>query len=183
MTTLRMYTDGACSGNQSEKNFGGWGAILEFGEHRKELHGGEKDTTNNRMELMAVIQAFSALKRTGLDVEMFSDSSYVMNCFRNGWYKNWEKNGWKTSQKKPVENQELWKQLLALVRQHHVQFFRVKGHVNIDSPAINKQKLYQKFVSWNGTRFTTEDFEYVTKMNNRADELANMGTDEAKLRG
>ena len=106
-----------------------------------------------------------------------------MNCFRNGWYRNWEKNGWKTSQKKPVENQELWKELLALVRQHQVQFFRVKGHVNIDSPAINKDKLYQKFISWNGSRFTMEDFEYVTRMNNRADELANMGTDEAKLRG
>ena len=88
MSILKMYTDGACSGNQNENNYGGWGAILEFGIHQKELHGGEKNTTNNRMELTAVIEAFRALKRTGLQVEVYSDSSYVMNCFRNGWYRN-----------------------------------------------------------------------------------------------
>lgn len=183
MTILRLYTDGACSGNQNASNFGGWGTILEFGEHRKELHGGEKDTTNNRMELTAVIRGFQELKRDGLKVEVFSDSSYVMNCFRNGWYKNWEKNGWKNAQKKPVDNQELWKELLALVRRHDVSFYRVKGHVNLDSSSTKVDKLYDKFVAWNGSLFTRDDFLYVTRMNNRADELANEGTDEARARG
>ena len=99
MTILKIYTDGACSGNQNATNVGGWGAILEYGEHTKELHGGEVNTTNNRMELTAVIEAFRTLKRPGLRAEVYSDSSYVMNCFRQGWYKSWEKNGWKTSQK------------------------------------------------------------------------------------
>lgn len=99
MTILRIYTDGGCSGNQSSKNFGGWGAILEFGEHRKELFGGEKNTTNNRMELTAVIEAFKALNRTGQTIEVFSDSSYVANCFRENWYVSWEKNNWRNAAK------------------------------------------------------------------------------------
>lgn len=181
MGILKMYTDGACSGNQSAHNFGGWGAILEYGDARKELHGGEADTTNNRMELTAVIEAFRALNRDGVEVQVFSDSSYVMNCFRQGWYRSWEKNGWKNSKKEAVENQDLWKELLALVRRHHVSFYRVKGHVSLDSRSnANFQKLYAKFRSWNGDEFSYDDFIYVTKMNNRADELANVGVDEVR---
>ena len=180
MAILRIYTDGGCSGNQSDENFGGWGAILEYGEHRKELHGGEVNTTNNRMELTAVIEAFKALKGPGYTIEVFSDSSYVMNCFREKWYESWEKNGWKNAARKSVENQELWKELLALVRQHNVRFFRVKGHVNLNSKSTDFDKLYTKFVEWNGARFSFEDFQYITKMNNRADELANMGIDEVR---
>ncbi|MBQ1229324.1 MAG: ribonuclease HI [Firmicutes bacterium] len=180
MAILRIYTDGGCSGNQSDENFGGWGAILEYGEHRKELHGGEVNTTNNRMELTAVIEAFKALKGPGYTIEVFSDSSYVMNCFREKWYESWEKNGWKNAARKSVENQELWKELLALVRQHNVKFFRVKGHVNLNSKSTDFDKLYTKFVEWNGARFSFEDFKYITEMNNRADELANMGIDEVR---
>ncbi|MBQ1959558.1 MAG: ribonuclease HI [Firmicutes bacterium] len=180
MAILRIYTDGGCSGNQSDENFGGWGAILEYGEHRKELHGGEVNTTNNRMELTAVIEAFKALKGPGYTIEVFSDSSYVMNCFREKWYESWENNGWKNAARKSVENQELWKELLALVRQHNVKFFRVKGHVNLNSKSTDFDKLYTKFVEWNGARFSFEDFKYITEMNNRADELANMGIDEVR---
>lgn len=90
MDILRIYTDGGCSGNQESVNFGGWGAILEMGEHQKELWGGEINTTNNRMELTAVIEAFNALKRDGLCIHVFSDSSYVTNCFREKWYEAWE---------------------------------------------------------------------------------------------
>ena len=176
---VRMYTDGACSGNQNESNYGGWGAVLEYGEHIKELHGGEADTTNNRMELMAVIAAFKALKRDGLDIEVYSDSSYVMECFRKQWYVKWEQNGWKTSKKEPVENRELWEELLALVRRHNVGFFRVKGHVTISNEA-SMQKMYEKFLTWNGAGYTYEDFEYITKMNHRADALANEGIDEVR---
>ena len=177
---LNIYSDGGCAGNQNDKNLGGWGAILEFGDHKKELHGSEADTTNNRMELTAVISAFSALNREGLTVRVFTDSSYVADCFRKKWYVNWEKNGWKTSQKKPVENQELWQTLLALVRRHDVNFYRGKGHVNPDHPSTNMDRLYEKFVQWNGTGFSFEDFLYITEMNNRADELANIGIDEIR---
>ena len=180
MAILRIYTDGGCSGNQSAQNFGGWGAILEYGEHRKELYGGEKNTTNNRMELTAVIEAFKALKGPGYTIEVFSDSSYVMNCFREEWYVSWENNGWKNAAKKPVENQELWKELLTLVRQHNVKFFRVKGHVNLNSKSTDFDKLYAKFVEWNGARFSFEDFKYITQMNNRADELANVGINRVR---
>ena len=106
MSILRIYTDGACSGNQNETNIGGWGSILEFGDSQKELHGGELNTTNNRMELTAVIEALK--------------SSYVASCFRDKWYVNWRKNGWMTSGKKPVENRELWEELISLVEKNKV---------------------------------------------------------------
>lgn len=174
---LNMYTDGACSGNQNETNVGGWGAILEFGEHSKELHGGEVNTTNNRMELTAVIEAFQALKRDGLEIRVFTDSSYVANCFLQKWYVGWQRNGWMTSQKKPVENRELWERLLDLVERHRVRFYRVKGHVNLDHPSTNVDAHYRKFCKNNGD-FTMEEFRHVTEMNNRADALANEGIDE-----
>lgn len=180
MMILRIYTDGGCSGNQSSENAGGWGAILEFGEHKKEMFGGEANTTNNRMELTAVIEAFKALNRDGQTVEVFSDSAYVSNCFREKWYESWEKNKWRNAAKKSVENQDLWKELLALVRRHDVKFFRVKGHVNLNSKATDFDKLYTKFVGWNGSRFSFDDFKYITAMNNRADELANMGISRVK---
>ena len=183
MDGLNIYTDGACSGKQFDANVGGWGAILEFGEHVKELHGGEVNTTNNRMELAAVIAAFRALKRGGLKIRVFTDSSYVATCFRDRWYINWRKNGWKNAKKEPVENRELWEELLALVEQNEVSFYRVKGHVNLDSAALTPaqaDKLYAKFKEWNGASFTRRDFEYVTTMNNRADELANIAMDELR---
>ena len=180
MSIIRMYTDGGCSGNQQSENFGGWGCVLEMGEHQKELFGGEANTTNNRMELTAVIEGFKALKRDGLDIEVFSDSSYVANCFREKWYESWEKNNWRNAARKPVENQDLWKELLALVRKHNVRFFRVKGHVNLNSKVTNFDNLYEKFVQWNGAAFSFEDFKYITTMNNKADELANKGIDEVR---
>lgn len=180
---LNIYTDGACSGNQHNENIGGWGAVLEFGRHRKELYGGEINTTNNRMELTAVIEAFHALKRDGLTIHVFSDSSYVMNCLREGWYRNWMRNGWMTSSKKPVENRELWEELISLTARNDVRFFRVKGHVNLKSRQTNFDRLYQKFREWNGENFTFEDFQYVTDRNNRADALANIAMDEIRETG
>ena len=177
---LRIYTDGGCSGNQSEENLGGWGAILEFGEARKELYGSEANTTNNRMEMTALLEAFKAIKKENQVIEVFSDSSYLMDCFRKKWYENWQKNGWKTSGKKPVENQDLWQQLLPYIDRHEIYFYRVKGHVNLSSKVTNFDKLYEKFVEWNGADFSYDDFIYVTEKNNRADELANMGIDELR---
>ncbi|MDO4546421.1 MAG: ribonuclease H [Bacillota bacterium] len=177
---LRIYTDGGCAGNQSEENLGGWGAILEYGEHRKELYGSERNTTNNRMEMTALLEAFKAIKKENQKIEVFSDSSYLMDCFRKKWYAGWEKNGWKTAAKKPVENQDLWKQLIPYIHRHRIDFYRVKGHVNLDSKSLNLDKLYEKFLDWNGSGFSYEDFRYVTEKNNRADALANLGIDDIR---
>jgi ribonuclease HI len=124
MKELTIYTDGACSGNPGP---GGWGAILLYGEHRKELSGGEKLTTNNRMEITAVIEALKCLKEP-CEVKVYSDSAYVVNCFRQGWMRNWKRNGWKNSKGLPVENQELWKELDRLMDKHQVEYIKVKGH-------------------------------------------------------
>lgn len=177
---LRIYTDGGCSGNQNSENIGGWGAILEFAGHRKELHGGELNTTNNRMEMTALLQALLAVKKPNQIIHVYSDSSYLMDCFRKKWYVNWQKNGWKNAQKKPVENRALWEALLPFLEVHDLSFFRVKGHVNLNSTSTDMNRLYEKFLKWNGNRFSFEDFKYVTEMNNRADELANIAMDELR---
>ncbi|GAB3921940.1 ribonuclease H [Microlunatus endophyticus] len=118
-----MWTDGACKGNPG---VGGWGALLRFGDHRKELFGGEALTTNNRMELMAVIQGLRALSRA-CQVELHVDSSYVMNGVQK-WMPGWKRNGWKTSDKKPVKNAELWRELDEELARHQVNWTWVKGH-------------------------------------------------------
>ena len=180
MKTVNMYTDGACSGNQNEQNVGGWGCILEYAGREKELWDGEENTTNNRMELSAPIAGLSALKEKGLRVRIFSDSSYLVNCFRQGWYKNWVKNGWKTSQKKPVENRELWEKLLALTEGQTCEFYLVKGHLKLtdrdgeplgeDAPPL--RKAYEAFCGHNGD-FSFDEFVRIAACNNRADDLAN----------
>ncbi len=180
MKVINIYTDGACSGNQNEQNIGGWGAILEYGETQKELFGGELNTTNNRMEMMALLSAFEALNKDNLQIHVFSDSSYLMNCFRERWYVNWYNNNWKTSKKTDVENRDLWESLISHVEKHQIQFFRVKGHVNLNSKNTNIDGLFQNFIKWNGSSFTKDDFLYVTKMNHRADELANQGIDSIR---
>ena len=174
MKEITVYTDGACSGNPGP---GGWACVLMYGEHIREYSGYDPETTNNRMELTAVIEAFQALKRDGLEIRVFTDSSYVANCFLQKWYVGWQRNGWMTSQKKPVENRELWERLLDLVGHHRVRFYRVKGHVNLDHPSTNVDAHYRKFCKNNGD-FTMEEFRHVTEMNNRADALANEGIDE-----
>lgn len=180
MRVLKIYTDGACSGNQSENNIGGWGAILEYGEHQKELWGGQRNTTNNRMEMMALIEALNAIKKEKQTIEIFSDSSYLMNCFREKWYEGWLKNNWITSSKKPVENRDLWEKLLSLIDDHCISFYRVKGHVNLNSKKTDFHALYEKFIQMNGSGFSFEDFQYITEMNNRADALANKGVDQIR---
>lgn len=177
---LRIYTDGGCAGNQHDKNLGGWGAILEFAGHTKELYGSEADTTNNRMEMTALLEALKAVKKDGQVIHAFSDSGYLMDCFRKKWYVNWLKNGWKTAAKKPVENQDLWQELLPYLDRHDISFYRVKGHVDLSRSSTDTEKLYRKFTEWNGSGFSYEDFVYVTEKNNRADELANAGIDEIR---
>jgi len=124
MKTVTIYTDGACSGNPGP---GGWGAILMYGAHRRELSGGEPDTTNNRMELTAVIQALSLLKEPCV-VDLWSDSKYVIDGLEKGWAKGWKKRGWVKSDKKPALNPDLWDRLLALEEIHTLRYHWVKGH-------------------------------------------------------
>ena len=126
MKNIILYTDGACSGNPGK---GGWGAILKYGNHEKVLSGGEKETTNNRMELLAVIKGLEALKEK-CSVEIYSDSAYVVNAFLQGWLSAWKENNWKTSSKKDVLNIDLWKRLDQLLEKHEVEWFKVKGHAD-----------------------------------------------------
>ncbi len=118
-----IYTDGACSGNPGN---GGWGAVLFHNGREKDIYGGEKNTTNNKMELMAVIKALESIKKP-LGIDVFTDSQYVKNGI-NSWIHNWKKNGWKTANKKPVKNKELWMELDELVSQYDVDWYWVKGH-------------------------------------------------------
>lgn len=121
---IQMYTDGACRGNPGK---GGWGALLRYNGSEKTLHGGEPHTTNNRMELMAVIQGLQALKKPGCEVHVFSDSKYVLTGITE-WLPNWKKRGWKTAAKKPVLNVDLWQMLDVLAAQHKIEWNWVKGH-------------------------------------------------------
>ena len=124
MKTVTIYTDGACSGNPGP---GGWGAILSYNGIEKELSGGEKQTTNNRMELTGVISALSALKEPCI-VELWSDSKYVIDALEKGWAQGWRKRGWVKSDKKPALNPDLWEQLLDLTAKHEMHYHWVKGH-------------------------------------------------------
>ena len=124
MKTVTIYTDGACSGNPGP---GGWGAILMYGQHKKELSGGEANTTNHRMELTAVIQAQSLLKEPCI-VDLWSDSKYVIDGLEKGWAKGWKARGWKKADKKPALNPDLWDRLLALTDIHSLRYHWVKGH-------------------------------------------------------
>lgn len=126
MEEVTIYTDGACSGNPGP---GGWGAILMYKDMKKEISGGKANTTNNVMELSAVIEALKQLKYP-CNVKLYSDSAYVVNAFLQKWTINWQKNNWKTSDKKDVKNKELWQELLELTKIHTVEFIKVKGHAD-----------------------------------------------------
>ena len=126
MKTVTIYTDGACSGNPGP---GGWGAILSYNGREKELSGGERQTTNNRMELTAVISALEAL-REPCAVELYSDSKYVIDALSKGWAESWRKKNWIKSDKKPALNPDLWKRLLDLTAVHTMRYHWVKGHAD-----------------------------------------------------
>ena len=120
---IEIYTDGACSGNPGP---GGWGALLICGEHEKEIYGGEEDSTNNRMEMMAVIKALESLKKRS-NVRIYTDSKYVLQGATE-WLKGWKAKGWKNSKKQPVKNKALWQNIDSLLLEHNIEFVWVKGH-------------------------------------------------------
>ncbi|MBQ5890088.1 MAG: ribonuclease HI [Clostridia bacterium] len=144
MKKIELFTDGACSGNPGP---GGWGAILRYNGHEKELCGGEAETTNNRMELTAVIEGLSALKEP-CEIELFTDSKYVCDAVVKRWVYSWKANGWKKADKKPALNVDLWEKLLELLDTNKVNFNWIKGHAGhpenerCDTLAV---EYYQKF--------------------------------------
>jgi ribonuclease HI len=127
-TMVELWTDGACSGNPGP---GGWAALLRYNGRERELTGGETLTTNTRMELMAVLEGLRALKRP-VEVVVHTDSAYVQRAFDDGWLERWQRNGWRTSAKKPVENRDLWEAILEAARPHTVRFERVRGHAGVE---------------------------------------------------
>lgn len=143
--TVVLYTDGACSGNPGP---GGWAAILRYRGQEKILTGAEAQTTNNRMELMAVLQGLKALKRP-VEVHIYSDSAYVVNAFEQGWIERWQQNGWRTSRGTDVENRDLWEAILQEWKRHKVRFIKVQGHADdalnhrVDALAVQAMKHFQ----------------------------------------
>ena len=143
---IEMYTDGACSGNPGP---GGWGTILRFGSAEKELSGGERSTTNNRMELTAVIEGFKALKRP-CDVTLYTDSKYVADAITKGWADGWKRKGWKKCDGKPALNSDLWDELLTLISKHSLNIVWLKGHAGhpenerCDSMAVRESHKFIK---------------------------------------
>lgn len=144
MKKVKIYTDGACSGNPGP---GGWGAILMYGDIRKEMSGGAKETTNNRMELLGVITALEALNQP-CEVELYTDSQYVVNAINQGWLKSWILKGWKRKGGE-VKNPDLWQQLVPLLEKHDVRFIWVKGHAEnrynnrCDELAVAESRKYK----------------------------------------
>jgi len=140
--TIILYTDGACSGNPGP---GGWAALLMHGDHEKMLSGADPNTTNNRMEMMAVIEGLRALQEPCL-VRVHSDSAYIINAFTQGWIDNWIRRGWKKADKKPVENQDLWRDMMQAMERHTVEWVKVKGHSDdvlnqrVDEQAVMESK-------------------------------------------
>lgn len=145
MKQVTIYTDGACSGNPGP---GGWGAILQYGPHTKEMSGGEANTTNNRMELTGVIRALQTLKEP-CAVDLYSDSKYVIDALEKGWAWGWKRRGWVKSDKKPALNPDLWEELLQLTQTHKLEYHWVKGHASnplnnrCDELAVAESKKFQ----------------------------------------
>jgi len=140
MKRVKIYTDGTCSGNPGP---GGWACLLKYGENEKLLSGSDEKTTNNQMELAAVIEGITALKER-CHITIYSDSQYVTNAFNKGWLKNWQENGWRTKDRKPVKNKELWMILSELINNHEVEFVHVLGHNgDPDNERVDKEARSQ----------------------------------------
>jgi ribonuclease HI len=140
-----LYTDGACSGNPGP---GGWAALLQWNQKEKVLTGGAPQTTNNRMEMRAVVEGLKALRRPCM-VAVHSDSALIINAFQKGWIENWLNKGWKKSNKKPVENRDLWEEMLRELKRHQVKWVKVKGHADdernnrVDKLAVDASKAFK----------------------------------------
>ncbi len=178
MKLVNLYTDGACSNNQSDTNIGGWGTVLEHGDTIKTLYGGKANTTNNIMEMTSIIEGLKALKSKAIKINIYSDSAYVVNCFNQQWYVKWRMNGWINSTKKPVENKDLWIELIELVESFEdITFYKVKGHLTVGTKEFDN--WHQKYNKQYGP-VTKEFYTHLINRNNEADALANKGVNEIK---
>jgi ribonuclease HI len=177
---LDIFTDGACSGNQFDENAGGWGCVLEYSGRIKEVHGGEINTTNNRMEIIALIEGLSKVTKPDFPVRVFTDSTYLADCLRKRWYERWRTNGWKNANKQPVENKDLWERLLAFLPVMDLRIYIIKGHMAPNAHKETLEKAYAKFREKNGDGFSYEEFMHIVEQNNRADALAVLGAEEAR---
>ncbi|MDF2841683.1 MAG: hypothetical protein K0R00_109 [Herbinix sp.] len=176
---VNIYADGARRGK--EPNFiGGWGTILEAQGQRKEIWGGLVGASNNQMEMTAVLEGLKAIKTNEASIKVFSDSAYIVNCFRDKWYETWLKNGWMTSQKKPVENKQMWLEILKLVSKFtSVTFFHIDGHISLKKPD-EVAEFHKKFNQKNNVKFSLEEFIHVAENNARVDVLAGQGAEDIK---
>lgn len=177
--TIYVACDGACSGNGGEESPGGWGAVLHFNGHEKELKGGSTRTTNNVMELTACVEALNSIKADAesFRVVVYCDSAYIVNCFHQKWYLKWETNGWVNSSKEAVKNPDLWKELLAQYRRfRNISIVKVKGHIT----EAEAEKWCKKNNEQYHQQTTLDEFLFAMKLNNRADALAVEASQEAK---
>jgi ribonuclease HI len=180
---INIYTDGARKGR--DEYYGGWGTILENGDTKetKELSGGLSGASNNQMELTSVIEGLKAIKVRNVNVYVFSDSAYIVNCFREKWYEKWIREGWINSKKEPVKNRGMWEELLGLVRKFtSVTFLHIDGHINVknvESTAVYRIAFNRK----NDVDYTEQEFIHVVEKNTRADKLAGEGAKEIMNKG
>lgn len=177
--TIYVACDGACSGNGGDESPGGWGAVLHFNGHEKELNGGNPKTTNNVMELTACVEALQSIKpdAENFRVVVYCDSAYIVNCFHQKWYVKWEKNGWMSSTKEPVKNPELWKALLTQYRRfRNIAIIKIKGHIT----ETEAEKWCKKNNEQYKQKTSLNEFLFAMKLNNRADALAVAASQEAK---
>ncbi len=175
--TIYIYTDGACRGNQDKHNRGGYAALLCSGKYEKKISGAEINTTNNIMEMKAVIEALKLIKDKSYSVMVFSDSAYVVNCINDKWYVKWRKNGWINSKKEAVLNKELWEELIQLVEGFcSITFIKVKGHLNVDNKAEIK-KWYGKLSADIRKTMSLDEYIMHIQKNIIVDELATREAD------
>lgn len=179
--TIYLYTDGSCQGNQSKNNKGGYGAYLKCGKYQKEISGSATNTTNNIMEMTAVIKGLQAIKDKTYSVLVFSDSAYIINCINQKWYVNWRKNGWKNSAKQEVLNKELWQDLLSEIENFKdIKFIKVKGHMD-SSKESEIKKWYNKLPSDVKSTITFDEYLEHIKGNSIADNLAVTGANKGDI--
>ena len=173
METIKIFCDGGARNNGKENAIGGWGVYLTYQDYEKTLYGGDKNVTNNQMEIKAVIEGLKQLKINTIPIEVICDSAYVVNCINQKWYNKWILNNWRTSTKKPVENKDLWQELLNVISQFkHIQFFRITGHLSMNK-MDQLENAHKKFVEENRTCLPMEEFIKYMQGNNLADLLVN----------
>lgn len=178
---LKVYTDGACLDNGKSENVGAWAYFMAYRNHEKKDSDFSSNTTNNQMELLAVINALKSIKKKNIKVMVYSDSAYIVNCINDKWYVKWRKNNWIKPDKKEVKNLELWKRLIELFESFNdINIFHVRSHLDLSNKVLIQKELI-KFNSKNKTNISLEEFEKILKGNKLVDEMASAKAIERNL--